>query len=119
MPRRRLMGYYLEHKHRLAALIVAAAVLAAGASLALAWVAGFGRIVDRLHYPHWPWLAAALGGEIVAYLGYILAYREVARAEGAPRCACRGWRPSSPRVSASSSPPVASASIPRLSNVRG
>jgi uncharacterized membrane protein YbhN (UPF0104 family) len=82
MPGRRLMGYYLEHKHRLAALIVAAAVLAAGASLALAWVAGFGRIADRLHYPHWPWLAAALGGEIVAYLGYILAYREVARAEG-------------------------------------
>jgi uncharacterized membrane protein YbhN (UPF0104 family) len=77
------MGYdHLEHKHRVAALFAAAAALAFGASFALAWVAGFGRIADRLHYPNWPWLAAALGGEIVAYLGYILAYREVARAEG-------------------------------------
>jgi uncharacterized membrane protein YbhN (UPF0104 family) len=72
----------LQQKHRLAGLILVAALLAAGASFGLAWVAGFGQIADRLHFPHWPWLAAAVGGQLVAYLGYILAYREVARAEG-------------------------------------
>jgi uncharacterized membrane protein YbhN (UPF0104 family) len=31
------------------------------------------------------WFAAALGAEIVAYAGYMLAYREVARVEGGPQ----------------------------------
>jgi uncharacterized membrane protein YbhN (UPF0104 family) len=72
----------LDRKHKLAALVALAAVLALGASFALAWVAGFDAIAELLFFPHWPWLAAALAGEAVAFLGYILAYREVARAEG-------------------------------------
>jgi len=32
-------------------------------------------------HPHWIWFPAAIGGELLAYLGYTLAYREVAQAE--------------------------------------
>jgi uncharacterized membrane protein YbhN (UPF0104 family) len=43
-------------------------------------------------HPRWLWLGVAVAGEAVAYVGYIAAYREVARAEdgtelGAPRAA--------------------------------
>jgi hypothetical protein len=73
---------HLEQKHKLAALVAVAAVLAFGASFALAWVAGFDAISKRLFFPHWSWLAVAFAAQVVAYIGYILAYREVARAEG-------------------------------------
>jgi hypothetical protein len=39
---------------------------------------------QKLVYPHWYWLPIALAGEIIAYAGYTLAYREVARAERGP-----------------------------------
>ena len=67
--------------HKLAALLVLAGVLALGALAAVAWAAGFGSVADLLIRPRWAWVAAAVGGEIVAYVGYTFAYREVARAE--------------------------------------
>jgi uncharacterized membrane protein YbhN (UPF0104 family) len=72
----------LGKQHRLAVLIVGAAALAVGASLGVAWAAGFGRVADALIHPHWVWLPIAVAGEAVAYIGYTLAYREVVRAEG-------------------------------------
>src|SRR5690349_15112189 len=68
--------------HRLALLVGLAMVLAAGALTGLAWVAGFGPTLQTLVRPRWIWLGAAVAAEAVAYLGYTLAYREVARAEG-------------------------------------
>jgi uncharacterized membrane protein YbhN (UPF0104 family) len=78
--------------HQLTALIVFAGVLAAGALIGLAWAAGFHDVLVRLVHPRWVWLGAAVAGEVIAYLGYIAAYREVARAEdgaelGTPRAA--------------------------------
>lgn len=67
--------------HRLALVVGVAAVLAVSAIVGIAWSVGFREEVARLTSPRWPWLLAALGGELVAYLGYIAAYREVARAE--------------------------------------
>jgi uncharacterized membrane protein YbhN (UPF0104 family) len=66
---------------QLTALILLAAVLAAGALIGLAWVAGFHDVLVRLVHPRWVWVGAAVGGEVIAYLGYTAAYREVARAE--------------------------------------
>jgi uncharacterized membrane protein YbhN (UPF0104 family) len=66
---------------RLTALVVVAGVLAAAALIGLGWVAGYGRVFDRLRHPHWLWVGVAVAGELVAYLGYTFAYREVARAE--------------------------------------
>jgi hypothetical protein len=68
--------------HKLAALVMLAAALALGALVGVAWAAGFHGVWQRLVYPHWIWLAAAVSGELVAYLGYTLAYRDTVRAEG-------------------------------------
>jgi uncharacterized membrane protein YbhN (UPF0104 family) len=67
---------------RLTLLVLIAAVLAAAALVGLAWTVGIEHVLRALIHPHWLWLGLAVAGEVVAYLGYIAAYREVARAEG-------------------------------------
>lgn len=59
-------------------------VLAAGATIGLWWYAGFEPMLDRLLSVRWYWLVAALAGQVVAYLGYMLAYREAARVDKGP-----------------------------------
>lgn len=74
-----------SRKHaRFALLFAVAGALSLGASLGVAWAAGFGAVFDALRDIHLWWLAAAFGAEAVAYVGYMLAYREVARVEGGP-----------------------------------
>jgi uncharacterized membrane protein YbhN (UPF0104 family) len=68
--------------HRLAMLVALAGALAAGALFGLAWIVGIQKALTGLVHPHWPWLAIAVGGELVAYAGYTAAYREVAGVEG-------------------------------------
>jgi uncharacterized membrane protein YbhN (UPF0104 family) len=72
---------HLYKAHRVAFVVAAAGVLAFGAFTGLAWWAGFLRVYHRFIHVHWWWALVALGAEVVAYLGYIVAYREVARAE--------------------------------------
>jgi uncharacterized membrane protein YbhN (UPF0104 family) len=67
--------------HRLVLVVGAAAALAAAALVGIAWSVGFGEALERLAHPRWIWFLPAIGGELLAYLGYIAAYREVARAE--------------------------------------
>jgi uncharacterized membrane protein YbhN (UPF0104 family) len=67
--------------HKVALLVGLAALLAAGALLGVAWAAGFTRVSQQLLHPHWAWLGIALAAEMVAYVGYTFAYRDVARAE--------------------------------------
>jgi uncharacterized membrane protein YbhN (UPF0104 family) len=71
----------LAQPQRLTALVLLAGLLAAAALAGLAWVAGFQPVLVRVAHPHWLWLGIAVVGEVVAYLGYIGAYREIARAE--------------------------------------
>jgi uncharacterized membrane protein YbhN (UPF0104 family) len=66
---------------RLTLLVLLAAILAAGALFSLAWSVGFEKTLRGLVHPHWLWLGVAIAGELVAYLGYTAAYREVARAD--------------------------------------
>jgi uncharacterized membrane protein YbhN (UPF0104 family) len=66
---------------KLTLLVVVAAALAAAALVGLAWTVGFVKVLTGLVHPHWQWLVIAVAGELVAYLGYIAAYREVAGAE--------------------------------------
>jgi uncharacterized membrane protein YbhN (UPF0104 family) len=67
---------------KLTLLVVVAACLSGAALIGLAWVVGPVKVLTGLVHPHWEWLVIAVAGEVVAYLGYIAAYREVARAEG-------------------------------------
>jgi Lysylphosphatidylglycerol synthase TM region len=72
---------HLQGRHRAAVVFSAAALLAFGALTGLAWSAGFVTVFHRFIHMHWWWVPIALGAEVLAYAGYIVAYREVARAE--------------------------------------
>jgi uncharacterized membrane protein YbhN (UPF0104 family) len=64
---------------------VAAVLLAGGAITALGQVAQLGRLEKAVsHSDRW-WLLPCLAGQLLAYLGYMLAYRDAARADGGPR----------------------------------
>src|ERR1051325_4596176 len=77
--------HHCEHGRREVALSLAiAGTLAAGALVGVAWAAGFGQVLRHLAHPHWMWFPIALGGTVVSYLGYLVAYREVARADKGP-----------------------------------
>src|SRR5205807_10634595 len=65
-------------------LIGIGASLSLGALVGVAWTAGFEKVFDIGAGVDWVWLPTALGMEMAAYLGYIVAYREIARVEGGP-----------------------------------
>jgi uncharacterized membrane protein YbhN (UPF0104 family) len=76
---------HLEHgRGALACFVIGAGVLALAALVGVAWTAGFGTVWRELREVDPRWLAVAVAGEAVAYLGYIAAYREVARVERGP-----------------------------------
>ena len=66
-------------------VVLVAAALAVAAALGLGDVAGFHRVRHQLGSIHPQWLAVCLGGELVAYVGYVLAIRDTARVDGGPR----------------------------------
>jgi uncharacterized membrane protein YbhN (UPF0104 family) len=83
--RRFMSRTHLEHgRGALAGFVAWAAVLAVAALVGVATAAGFEPVWRHLRDVHPWWLALALAGEAVAYLGYIAAYREVARVERGP-----------------------------------
>jgi uncharacterized membrane protein YbhN (UPF0104 family) len=65
-------------------LIGIGGTLALGALFGVAWVAGFERVLDLGSRFDGVWLPIAFGFEIAAYIGYIIAYREIVRVEGGP-----------------------------------
>jgi len=61
--------------------VVATTVIALGTLFAVTWVAGFGHVASRLQAVDPVWFVAALGAQMLAYVGYVFAYREVGRVE--------------------------------------
>jgi uncharacterized membrane protein YbhN (UPF0104 family) len=74
----------LAKSHRLATVVLLAAVLSLGALVGVTSTVGFERVWRQLLHPHWIWIPIAVVCEAVAYLGYTFAYREVARVERGP-----------------------------------
>ncbi|MGZ4388038.1 MAG: lysylphosphatidylglycerol synthase transmembrane domain-containing protein [Gaiellaceae bacterium] len=71
---------------RKALVAVGLAVLLAVAAFALLGkVADYGNLKHAVERADKVWFPLALAGEVLAYVGYILAYRDVARADGGPR----------------------------------
>ena len=71
---------YLED-HPIVVVVVAGAVTV-GVVLALAWQAGWGHVSRVAFAGHsWGWLAVCLVGELVAYGGYALTVRDMARVD--------------------------------------
>src|SRR4051794_24201019 len=70
--------------YRLVGLVLAAAILSTGALVGVAATVGFTEVWQKLVFPHWYWLPIAVAGELIAYVGYVVAYRELVRAERGP-----------------------------------
>ena len=64
---------------------MAAAILLVGAIALIGHLSDYSRILDIAGEADLRWLAVCVGGEILAYVGYILAYHDLARARGGPR----------------------------------
>jgi uncharacterized membrane protein YbhN (UPF0104 family) len=81
---------HLERRAAQHALLVAVgAALALGAIVGIGWAAGFAAVMRSLRELDPTWLPVAFGMEVAAYFGYVVAYREVARAGGGPRLGLR------------------------------
>ena len=66
-------------------VLLAAAALAVAAAIGLGDLAGYHRVRHELGSIHPQWLPVCFVGEVVAYLGYVLAIRDTARVSGGPR----------------------------------
>jgi hypothetical protein len=79
-------GHQLETGRKpMLGLIGLGAVLYAAAGIGMAYVAGFAKVQHRLDNAHWWWLGPSFGAVVVAFAGYILAYRGIKDVEGGPR----------------------------------
>ena len=65
-------------------MLVVPTVLALGAVALLADLAGAERLDRALRHLHPEWLLLCLGGELLAYAGYVLAVRDTARVDNGP-----------------------------------
>lgn len=74
-------GYlWLEDKPLVVVLVAGGATVAA--SIVLASYTGFPHVWELVQSRHnWPWLVACLVGELVAYAGYVLTLRDMARVD--------------------------------------
>ncbi len=64
--------------------VVASSAIALGTLFAVASAAGLGHVAARVHTVQPLWFLVAFGAELVAYVGYVLSYREVSRVEQGP-----------------------------------
>jgi uncharacterized membrane protein YbhN (UPF0104 family) len=70
-------------RHNFLILFVAGS-LALAAAMGLADMAGYGRLVDAVQDVVPTWFAVCFGSQVVAYFGYVLAVRDIARVDGGP-----------------------------------
>ena len=81
-PHVRTSALELE-RHNFLILLVAGA-LALAAAIGLADMAGYARLVEAVQDVVPTWFAVCFGGQVLAYLGYVLAVRDIARVDGGP-----------------------------------
>jgi uncharacterized membrane protein YbhN (UPF0104 family) len=74
----------ISRRRFLISLAVAAALVAGAAGL-IGQVTDFGKMTRAAAAADLVWLPVCLAGELLAYVGYLLAYRDVARVGGGPR----------------------------------
>lgn len=70
-------------------MLLAAVALALAAAMGLADAAGYDALVGAVERLDPVWLAVCLGGQVVAYLGYVLAMRDIAHVDDGPRLSFR------------------------------
>ncbi len=78
------MSAALDFERRNFLILLVAGALALAAAMGLADMAGYGRLVDAVQDIVPTWFAVCFGGQVLAYLGYVLAVRDIARVDGGP-----------------------------------
>lgn len=77
-------GVSLDKRKALIALVLAL-LLAGGAMTALGQATHLGELERAARRAHKLWLVPCVFGQLLAYVGYVLAYHDAARADGGPR----------------------------------
>ncbi len=73
---------YAGLEERPLVIVFLAALATVGTGFALVWYAGWPHVLHLIYEKHsWAWLAVCLVGEIVAYGGYVLTVRDMARVD--------------------------------------
>ena len=81
-----LFAHHREHDpQHLAILILLAGVISLVATIAMVWVAGFVAVAHVFGHANFYWFAFAIIGAVVAHIGYVFAYREVAHVDKGTR----------------------------------
>jgi uncharacterized membrane protein YbhN (UPF0104 family) len=81
-----LRRHHLEHEpHDLAILMLLAGVLSLAATIAVAWVAGLEHVAHAFRHANFYWFVFAITGAVVAHIGYVFAYREIAHVDRGTR----------------------------------
>lgn len=89
-PRKpRALAVAIDLERRNALILLVAGAFATAAAMGLADVAGYGRLVDAVQDVVPSWFSVCFAGEVVAYLGYVLAVRDIARVDGGPLLSLR------------------------------
>lgn len=74
-----LFPHHREHEpHQVVMWMIVAAALSLIATILVAGAAGYSAVGSHLKEANWSWLVFALVGAVVANVGYVFAYREVA-----------------------------------------
>src|SRR2546421_11940579 len=82
--RQRTFSIALELERHNFLILVVAGALALAAAMGLADMAGYKRLVDAVQDVVPTWFALCFGSQVVAYLGYVLAVRDIGPVDGGP-----------------------------------
>jgi uncharacterized membrane protein YbhN (UPF0104 family) len=75
---------WLANKRRALLVLCAALLVLVGVALLVGKLAGYHRIINAVEEADWRWLPLCLAGEVAAYVGYVLAFRDSTLADGGP-----------------------------------
>lgn len=85
LERTRLGRRWAKTTWRPLAVVAASALLEALAAGLLVWLIGWQHLENAIRLRNAPWFALSLGGQVVALVGYTIAFRDVTQAAGGPK----------------------------------
>jgi uncharacterized membrane protein YbhN (UPF0104 family) len=79
----------IAHRRRAIGTLAVAVALGVLAVLLVGKATSYATLADSVRDADWRWIPVCIAGEVLAYAGYILAYRDLARVDGGPTLSYR------------------------------
>jgi len=79
----------IAHRRRAIGTLVVAVALGVLAVLLVGKATSYATLAESIRDADWRWVPVCVAGEVLAYAGYILAYRDLARVDGGPTLSYR------------------------------